>query len=202
MKQLCVAFGLCLLALSGFAQRDQTLFNQSGRVGFFGAPIWEFSNFDGNTQTSGGGGLALILGDVYLGGYGIGDVDFDDLLDRNARGSIDLAHGGLWLGYVPMQYRVVHPYSSLKIGWGAVGIEIDDNDIDIQDGVFVLTPEIGAEVNLFRWLRVAGTVSYRWLDGINESSDFRNKDFREFGANITLRIGIFGREHNRWKHDD
>jgi len=202
MKKLFFALTLSTLAFTGFSQRDQTLFDSNGRVGFFGGPIWEFHDFDNNVQTSTGGGLALILGDAFIGGYGVGEIDFDDLIDNN-EGQIELAHGGIWVGYVPLQYRAIHPYSSLKIGWGAVGIEFDDEDFDADDGVFVLSPEIGAEVNVFRWFRVAAAVNYRWVDGADDSFDYTNSDFRDWGATLTLRFGLFGKDRNRfWENRD
>ena len=39
-----------------------------------------------------------------------------------------------------------------------------------------VSPEVGLEMNLTRWLRIAGAAGYRWVEGVN-SAGLSNEDF-------------------------
>lgn len=187
-----------------FAQRwnggsnDETLFSRSRRVGLFVSPIVEFSDFKNNLTTASGGGIGLVAGDFFIGGYGLGTVDYDRIINEDFD-RLDMGHGGFWLGYVAPQHEVVHFFSSVKAGWGAVDIEFDsNNEPDYEDTFFALTPEAGLEVNVFRWLRIGGAVGYRFMNGLAENPSFDTKDFQGMTASLTFRIGAFGRDRGRW----
>lgn len=188
---------LALLALRSFAQSDETLFNRNHRAGFFVAPIVEFSNFQHDMTTSSGGGLGLVAGDFFLGGYGLGVVDYDQIVNENFD-RLEMGHGGFWIGYVTPQHKALHAFSSVKAGWGAVNIEFDGNEPDYEDAFFAITPEAGLEVNVFRWFRISGAVGYRFMNGLDESPNFDKKDFQTMTASVTFRIGGFGRRRDNW----
>ena len=72
----------------------------------------------------------------------------------------------------------------------------NEETFDVKDKVFVVTPEIGVEANIFDFFRLAATVNYRLTDGIDESlNGFQDSDFSKLGATLTLRFGGFG---NYW----
>jgi len=205
MKNLFLLF-LSITALDLFAQGDETIFSHVNRIGGFGAPIFEFSpiknNDDINSTVGGGGGI--ILGDFFFGGYGIGDFEFSRRNDGlNRREAIDFNHRGFWLGYTPAQHKAVHPYLSLRLGWGDIdfkAVEINDPSQVIinqpnADNIFVLTPEIGFELNIFHFFRLAATGSYRYVSGVSKLEGYDNNDFSAFGGVLTLRFGGFG---NHW----
>ncbi|MEM1326012.1 MAG: hypothetical protein AAGI23_08670 [Bacteroidota bacterium] len=203
MKHL-LGISLCFLSLSLFAQRDRTLFNGNYRTGFFGAPIFEFYDINSGTdfEVASGGGGALIIGDAFIGGYGIGDINLIQTIE-NDRADIDLAHGGIWVGYVPLQQSAIHPYLSARVGWGAADIVIDDDNFTFGDRFFVVSPEAGVELNVFRWFRIAGTVGYQWFDGLPDTGKFGDLDINNLRAGLTLRFGAFGRSkkghsRNNW----
>lgn len=184
---------LCGVLLSA---QTQTLFNKARVVGGFGSPIVEIG-LDENYNTSVGGGGGLLINSFFLGGYGMGSLDFEELLTQDGDiERIDLGHGGLWLGFSVPTHKLIHFYGSARIGWGAIDIRTRNAVFDELDQVFVLTPEAGIELNITRWFKLAGTVGYRYLDGINESSFYSNDDFRGAFAGITLRFGGFGSYHN------
>lgn len=202
MKNSIFILFLTLLAAQAFAQswddrRDRTLFNHSQRGGFFVSPIIEYSDFDEEITTSVGGGLAFVAGDLFFGAYGLGVADYDRLLDDNFN-SLEMGHGGFWLGYVVPQHHAVHLFTSVKAGWGAVEIKFN-GEPDYEDAFFALTPEAGLEVNFFSWLRLAGTVGYRFMNGLNESPNFDKDAFQTMTGALTIRIGGFGRRHSRWQ---
>ena len=199
-KTIFIAMLICF-ASQIFAQRwnggDETLFTRSHRVGFFLSPIVEYSDFKHDLTTATGGGIGIVAGDFFIGGYGLGTTDYDRLLNDDFD-RLDMGHGGFWLGYVAPQHEVVHFFSSVKAGWGAVDIEFDGSEPAYEDSFFAVTPEAGLEVNVFRWFRIGGAVGYRFMNGLAETPNFDPKDFQTMTASLTFRIGAFGRKHDRW----
>jgi hypothetical protein len=78
------------------------------------------------------------------------------------------------------------------LGWGGIDIEIDDEGFTRNDNIFVVTPEVGVEVNVFRWFKIAGTVGYRAVTGVNSISGQSNEDFSGMAGTLTFRFGGFG----------
>ena len=177
------------------AAQQETLFNRAHVVGAFGGPFIEYSFGNDDVTTSVGGGGALIVNDFFIGGYGIGSVD-QNIFDNNFE-RIELAHGGLWLGYTYPSNKLVHLFTSVRLGWGGLGIDLND-DFDTLDGVFVTTPEAGLEVNVFGFFRIAATAGYRYVSGVNELRSGVDKDaFNGMVGMLTFRFGGFGNRH-RW----
>ncbi|MDX1941561.1 MAG: hypothetical protein SFU99_13470 [Saprospiraceae bacterium] len=165
-----------------------------GKVGGFGGPIVEFGLKDDLSISYGGGG-GVVVGGAFFGGYGLVASDLNAVIDGKNMDNIDLAHGGIWLGYAYKTQKFVHLYSSARIGWGTVKMETEKLgalDAKINDPVFVLTPEIGVECNVFEWFRVSGTLGYRWLNGTNGNGTYYDEDFSSAVSTLTLRFGWFG----------
>lgn len=199
MTQKFITLTLALFFTIALGAQTQTLFNKTRVVGGFGAPIVEIG-FDKNYNTSVGGGGGLLINSFFLGGYGMGSLDFEELLNEDGSiESIDLAHGGIWLGFSVPTHKLIHFYASTRIGWGAIDIRTRNSVFDDLDQVFVMTPEAGIELNVTRWFKLAGTVGYRYLDGVNQNSPFSNDDFKGTFAGITLRFGGFG---SHWHNND
>jgi hypothetical protein len=200
MKNLL--FAMLLLVSAGiYAQKDQTIFSNVQRSGGWGAPIFEYTNLGKDLETTAGGGGALVLNDFYLGGYGMGTADLYNYVNAtNLREKLSFKHGGFWIGFTPLQSRVIHPYFSTRIGWGKAryrASEISNPDrviSDLKDNVFVMTPELGLELNVFSFFRIAVTGSYRWVNGVEGLPTFENEDLSSYGATLTLRFGGFGRD--------
>ena len=195
-------FAVMLLALLPTflcAQRDNTLFNNADRRGFFIAPIFEYSDLDDKFSTSVGGGLAFVIDDFFVGAYGLGLTTYGNIFD-NGLEELNMGHGGLWLGFAFPQSEAFHLYSSVKLGGGAVDLVFNDGDLDFEDNFFIATPELGVEINVFRWFRVALTGGYRMIEGLSENSGYAEKDFEGWTAGVTLRVGGFGRNHGHRHH--
>lgn len=198
MKQPFFLACIFLLAAGALHAQDRSLFGSSNnnRFGIFVSPLLERGEvFDDKTTSLGGGG-GFVLGNGFIGAYGLASLNFEDVFDLNDVEEIGMAHGGLWLGYVPGQQHALHFYSSLKLGLGAIEIDTDNFDPDIADNILVVAPEAGLELNITKFLRLAGTIGYRWVDGV-ELADYNNKDFTGWTSNLALRIGYFGRNHKR-----
>ena len=187
-----IIFTLVLTAACAtLSAQHETIFG-SGRIsGGFGGPIVEMGLREGFGTSFGGGG-GIVFGNMFLGGYGLGAVDLRSVLENNDLDRLDLAHGGLWLGITYPSYKAIHLYGSARIGWGGVNIALNNPRRSDFDHVFVATPELGAELNLTRWFRVAGTGGYRWVTGTSSSANYSDADFSGPIATLTFRFGWFG----------
>ena len=121
-----------------------------------------------------------------------------------------MAHGGFWLGYTYKSYKLIHIFASAKLGWCGIDIEIYESGFRTDDNIFVVSPEIGVELNVFRWFKIAGTVGYRAVSGVNSITGQSNKDFSGMAGTLTFRLGGFGdwkrsrrdRSNRRSRFDD
>ncbi len=196
MKKFLLITILGMASFSLMAQHE-TIFNKARVVGGFGGPITEIG-LGNKLNTSVGGGGGLIINSFFIGGYGLGSVDFEQLIETDDVDVLDIGHGGFWLGGTFRPYKILHGYASARIGWGAVNVELNDTGQTWRDldKIFVMTPEIGVELNLTKWFRVAGTIGYRYVSGTNEARGYTDEDFSEAIAGITLRFGWFGWRRN------
>ncbi len=199
------AIVICFLlaTTSLFAQKDETMFSDVNRIGGWGAPIFEYTNLNKDVNVVTGGGGALVLNDFYLGGYGMGTATYtaDNTL---ADETLKFKHGGFWIGFTPLQHKVVHPYASVRLGWGKANYKSIENNTGSElasqrSNLFVTTPEAGLEVNVFSFFRIAATASYRWVNGFDAVGNFKDDDLSSFGATLTLRFGGFGDDD--WNKD-
>lgn len=202
MKKLFLVLFIFCSAATMYGQQTETLFRKARVIGVFGGPIVEIGLGDNqNPNTSNGGGIGLIIDHFHIGAYGISSNEWiDKAIDGEEIDDLDFAHGGIWLGFNIPSYKLLHLYASTRIGWGGYDIDFDRGGID--NNVFVLTPEIGVEVNVFKWFRVAGTVGYRFVDGVQEADGFGKDYFNGAIAGITFRFGFFGNWRKRqWDND-
>jgi hypothetical protein len=199
MQKQLLFFAVLLTSSIGLQAQHETLFNQARVVGAFGGPITEYG-LSNDLSTSVGGGGALVINSFFIGGYGLASVDFDQLYDEGDVDVLDIGHGGFWLGGTYQPHRLVHMYGSARLGWGAINIDLNGNTPYRElDKIFVATPEIGLELNVTRWFRLAGTVGYRYVTGVNEDRGLKGEDFSGAMAGVTLRFGWFGRRRsNNW----
>lgn len=192
MKRMILIFASIALMTPLFGQHE-SLFGQARVVGAFAAPLVEIS-MNNQFGTSVGGGAALVINNVFIGGYGMGSTNFEQLLENGDIDQIDIGHGGFWLGFTLSPHSLLHLYGSGRIGWGAVNVRLDDPFLryDDLDKIFVATPEIGLEMNIASWLRAYGSIGYRYVDGVSESRGYTNDDFSGTVIGIGVRIGWFG----------
>ena len=191
---------LFVFTFSAVAQgQTQTLFDDSHSYGGFGGPMLEFSKVNGQTVGDVGGGGALIINDFFVGGYGLGTEDATVFYEEEDY-DIDFGHGGFWFGYALNQHKLIHLYTSFRVGWGEVQL-LQNDDKKYDDNVLVLSPEIGIEVNVTNWFKLGLTGGYRYVDGINSLPVLANEDFSSMYGAITFRFGGFGDYRNYSVHD-
>jgi hypothetical protein len=180
--------------------KEQTLFNHSKitRWGGFGAPF--FSNVqigDYRGYASGGGG-GVVMNNFFLGFYGQGESYGVFRPSSSNNRELSIGHGGLWMGYVVPSHKALHLYSSLKLGGGGIAYyDIFDNNnfdfVDVESPLFLAMPEVGLEINVFRWFRLSVSAGYRLMTAFDDDlPGFSKSDLnRPFGT-VTMRFGGFG----------
>lgn len=193
MKTIIQSILLSFMAFVSFGQdKQETLFGNINHIGGFGGPMIEVSSINGETVADVGGGGALILDNFFFGGYGMG-TDAPNITIGLETFDIEFGHGGLWFGFVAPPNKLAHVYSSFKLGWGETNLLDGDGDKVFSDNVLVLTPEVGVELNITSWFRLAFSGGYRFVDGSNNLPAGLNDDSfsSPFGA-LTFRFGGFG----------
>ncbi len=185
---------LVLVASMLFAQRkEETLFGKARVSGGFGGPFMVQSRGDGSRGWGGGGGGGVVVGAFFLGGFGQGE-SFGNRIIQGVEHELSLGLGGLWMGVTYPTHKLVHPYGSLKLGWGSLSLSPREgsNDNGFNDVIFATIPEAGLELNVVDWFRVAGHIGYRWVSGVDGlGGHVRAKAFDGAIWGITLRFGSF-----------
>lgn len=183
---------VCLMAIFQL-HAQETLFNNLDVTGAFGSVIIETGSINDEIGADVGGGGALVMSPVFLGGYGMGTTyPVHTITEGPNAGEYDVkfGHGGLWLGFVPKSDKLIHFYGSAKVGWGKARLRQDKENL-FTDRVFVMTPELGLEVNLTEWLKMSFTAGYRWVNGVTRLEELNNDDFSSPLGTITFRMGGF-----------
>ena len=202
MKKVIAVIAFALLFVCQVSAQHETLFSRARVVGGFGAPIIEYG-LGNDLTTSVGGGGGIVIDNFFLGGYGLGSVDFDRLFEEGDIDNLEIGHGGFWLGYTFNPYRVIHLYTNARIGWGVLDVNFNDNNVRYSDldKIFVVTPELGIELNLTRWFRIAGSAGFRWVNGIDEDNGYKEDDFNGAVATVAFRFGWFGNRYGSRRND-
>lgn len=202
---------IMLSTISGFAQetitfgaydeesdqRIRTLFHRDQRDGFYGALSTGYMPIDdmhGVTVSARGAWILDHYFAVGLGGScfvtGIDNIDmmFDYDVDDNGEKLYGGGYGGLFLEPIVAPMSPVHLSFPILAGFGAV----TDNQLyysDLQTFV-VFEPSVELEVNLTRFMRIAGYFSYRFTSKLN-FADADEHLLNTYSTGITLKFGMF-----------
>ncbi len=199
-KYLTILLALVCWQLSA---QEETLFGDVDILGAFGGPIVEISSINGEVGAMVGGGGALVMDNFFLGGYGIGTKYPDYFIDEGPDAgsyNIRFKHGGLWFGYVQRQSKLLHFYSSFRLGWGKTQLR-EDKDTRYSDRIFALVPELGFELNVSSFFKIGFTGGYRWVNGSNRLPGLTDDDFSSPIGTITFRFGGFSDSNWDWNWD-
>jgi hypothetical protein len=218
MKKIKFAVLLVVIAFITsmvYAQEQEMkyIFGNQGKtkVSGFIAPIMEYSAMGNNFAFFMGGGGAILLNQtVYFGAYGEGlttqykeDIYYpsSSSIKTYYNEQITFGHGGFWMGYIHHSQDPIHAGISTKLGWGSIypynyGNKTDYSN-ECRDNVFVIIPQLEAEFNFFKWLKMNVGLGYRFVTGIDKkyyNSDqviYDKKDFSKPEATMTLMFGFF-----------
>ena len=193
-----IFIGLLLMPLLATGQVQETVYGSARIKGGFGGPFFLYSTVAEMNGGGAGGGGGFIVNNFFIGGFGQGETF--GRVDYNAQEyQLSIGYGGFWIGYVIPSHKLMHLYTSLKIGWGGAvlseyhrGDFSFDHDIQYDDAAFVIHPEAGVELNVTHWFRMAAVGGYRFMNGVNDLPTFSSDDFDSPSLSLVMRFGGFG----------
>jgi hypothetical protein len=150
------------------------LFAKGGklRLSGFGAPVAELSFINGQPVLSNGGGGALLVNQrFFIGAYSLSTITrIQDFVWENNQfffgNNPVLVQVGGWLGYNFSPHRVLHLTASAKVGYAQmVDVNYQNQNwgrSSRYEGTLVVTPQLEAELNLLKWMKLNVGAGYRW----------------------------------------
>lgn len=193
---------MALISLASFGQKEenddfQTLFDfEDVYVSGFGGPVINICPVkDHYAPFMGGGGGAILNRKFFFGGFGAGMTQSINL-DDHQYDKLDFSYGGLWLGYIFMGEKAIHPTFHVQMGWGGISLQERSGDIfdeDKNDPVYVINPTLELEMNLTQFFRLGVGVNYRYTTGVDTEDihGLTNKDFSSPGGFVSFKFGWF-----------
>lgn len=159
----------------------------------------QFTAVDGEFAHMMGGGGAILVGDFYFGGYGLGltnnipvnrfEPEYSDLYQAGDR--LTVSHGGFWIGYSLFGDRAIHVSISSLIGWGELGVRGENYPENLYpDGIFVVSPTLEVEMNLTQFFRLGVGASYN-LYSFVDLPGYTSSDFSAPGGFLSFKFGWF-----------
>lgn len=172
----------------------ETIFSKPEKIRGYFSHINSISYINGETAYLSGMNAAGIFNDQFiLGFYRLSLRDYVHSQDNNSvLTSLDFDHEGLWLGYIFMPKKVMHFNTNVQLGMGNLEVFDPTTDNWIEDDmIFVITPSIEAEFNIFKFFRLGIGANYRFTSEIDKATNFSNSDLSNFGGFISFKFGWF-----------
>lgn len=198
MKKYAIILTMLLTPL---VAQQVTLFSGPTTHGGYGGPAVKFTQMYGSEAfLVGGQGGWIINHTLFLGGAGYGLVNGIKSPDSSIDDAryLDIGYGGMVVGLVLRSDYLIHLTLTTLMGGGSVGSResfYHMGDYDTHDGrgdeFWVVEPNLELVVNMTRWFRVSGGVSYRHVIGINEFDGLSNDDLTGLSAQLSFNFGRF-----------
>lgn len=190
-----IALFLLFLATTTFAQREETVIGSNG-LGFSG--LWggykhQISQFGTTNSYISGGFFGFEFGKALLVGWGTYELKDEVKWDQLQSQNFEMRWRPVLLQYGFKNHKPIHPQIGIEAGRGR--IKLDDK----SDNVFVTTPTVGVEINVFRWFHLALDGGYRFVTD-SSIAGLSDKDLSGPYAQATLKFGYsWGRWHKKSK---
>lgn len=185
-KALLTLFAAIIFLQALPAQRDETIFGKTGLrlSGAWGGFSGGYNGFDDGRGGLVGSHFGLEFNKLLTIGWSRHDVDGEVLPDNNPAVGYDLKYGAFTMAFTPQSHKVVHPRLGLMIGTG--NLKVSGRP---EDAVSVVLPSIGAELNIFKWMRLSLEGGYRFTSGTRAGSMVSDDDLTNGWAKASLRFG-------------
>ncbi len=149
----------------------------SGYSSFFISPTVQLYRMNEVTRTSVRMDIGLGVSKFIIGGY------FDSFIKEiNIKmGELDehMTSTGLFLGYVNDFFKSFDQIFKIRIGPGN------------GDKIFIISPELGFEICLIKYLKIGFLASYQQAYNLKNLPDFQRSNFAGFGGGINFKVGFF-----------
>ncbi|EAY24436.1 hypothetical protein M23134_06290 [Microscilla marina ATCC 23134] len=209
MKKITLSLWMVLFIIVTIQAQNQptTLFGKKSgiKISGFGGPSISMSMLDGAGTLNMGGGGGVLLGNFFIGGYGSSTVTPNvKRMVNNENLRLKLVQGGIWTGYSFNPSRALHITTSLKAGLGALRLyqsnsnfvftnyHNDDHSVR-SEWVGTLLPELGIELNMTHFFRIALTGGYQvgFYDNAVKTDMGSKIDLNGVVGAVTFKFGWF-----------
>jgi hypothetical protein len=205
MKFFSLVFSALLITTQLQAQ-EQTILQGDASHGGFGAPVLKMSKVNGEAVVLSGLRGAWILNHTFtlgFAGYGmLTDVQLSGQPDSLKH--LHMGYGGVDVGFVVLSDNIIHLTVHSLFGGGALhqgpdfpqGEYRDDDCCDDKlegkvDRIGVIEPEINAELNITKYVRLNMGAGYRFVWGVQNIANLKNEDISGVNGSISLKFGAF-----------
>jgi hypothetical protein len=209
MKKIIVLLILAVFSTYAFSQDEtgnndeiRTIFSKAKSNGAYGAFSFGYSKIDGKEAFLSGARAGFVIDHsltIGLAGVGfVNDLDYKDILDyQDVHVGLAGGYGGLFIEPVVASRFPVHVSFPILFGVGGVALVDDSEWWDHQyqfakdeDFYFVFEPSAEVELNLAKFFRMSGYVSYRFTSNVEiegASPDVLNG----WNMGLTFKLGKF-----------
>ncbi|WP_235296682.1 hypothetical protein [Portibacter marinus] len=157
MKKTLLALTLAIFCLCLNAQKDQTIFSNSGLrlTGIWGGTTSNFNTSSNDFDYFSGGYFTFEISKKVLIGWS--NYELNTIINDSR---VTLGSNDFLVGYSPISYKPIHPFFYTSIGNGNIRIDGENEGKGIS-----IQPAIALEVNVLRWLRLSVDGGYRIISG-------------------------------------
>jgi hypothetical protein len=181
---------------SNTSYQPSTLFgNGDILVGGYGSVNCQCSYINGAAYlVCGGEGAAIFDHWLIIGG---GGKSVANNIPSPIGTELNYGWGGLLLGFIIMPENIIHPYVRALIGAGSISettnccLGMNSCNNWAQASFFSLEGEVGLELNVTRWMRIALFGGYHYVYGPINIDGLTDSDFRSYDAGIKFEFGWF-----------
>lgn len=181
-------------------QEDRLLLGGPTRHGGYGAPEMKVTSMTGEGAILVGGQGGWIINHAFVvgaAGYGLAtEHTAPATLSRvDGRSTIQLGYGGPRVSYILRPHDPVHFTFGMLIGAGGYAIttrEYATNARRTHDtaAFLALEPQVEAEANLLRHLRIAIGLAYRYI-GATDTPGMKQSDLSGVAGSVLVKAGVF-----------
>ncbi|HRY99524.1 MAG TPA: hypothetical protein P5550_10765 [Bacteroidales bacterium] len=212
-KTITILFSLSLLSLSLAGQDTtnpvrrgddiRTLFGNDISHGGYGGITMGYTQINDEDAWVVGGRAAWIINHSFalgVGGFGLmNDIPVDQYWQEEEKMSLIVGYGGILLEPIFMARQPVHLTMPILVAGGAISMApgsywTSEQDWDPgayhNDIIFVFEPGLELELNLTRFMRLSGGVSYRLTSEI-ELPGMEDDILNGYAATFSLKFGKF-----------
>lgn len=183
------------------AEREQPglLLGPGIEQGGYAAPELKVTSFTGDTaMLVGGQGGWIVQHRVVIGAAGYGLATEHAPVASLARGDggsrIGFGYGGARVAFVLNPQRIIHMNVGLLIGGGGVTVTSRSSEgrtyAHDSAAVFAVEPQAELELNVARYVRVATSLSYRFV-GDTHTAGLDSTDLSGVAAGLAVKLGFF-----------